>query len=65
LRAAEKPDAYESLKLQTRGRILSEADYKSWCETIDVDNATRERLKSLAPETYIGLAIRLTEIACG
>ena len=65
LRAAGKPDAYESLKQQARGRILSEADFKSWCETFDVDDATRERLKSLSPETYLGLAIRLTEIACG
>jgi adenylosuccinate lyase len=65
LRAAGKPDAYESLKQQTRGRVLAEADYRSWCESIDVDEGTRARLKSLSPETYLGLAIRLTEIACG
>ena len=65
LRAAGKPDAYEALKQQTRGRVLSEADYRSWCETIDVDDVTRERLMSLSPESYLGLAIRLTEIACG
>jgi adenylosuccinate lyase len=65
LRAAGKPDAYESLKQQTRGRVLAEADYRSWCESIDVDEGTRERLKSLSPETYLGLAVRLTEIACG
>jgi adenylosuccinate lyase len=64
LRAAGKPDAYESLKQQTRGRVLEEADYQSWCETVEVDHSTRERLKSLSPETYLGLAIRLTEIAC-
>jgi adenylosuccinate lyase len=65
LRAAGKADAYESLKQQTRGRVLNEADYLSWCEAIDIDDATRDRLKSLSPETYLGLAIRLTEIACG
>jgi adenylosuccinate lyase len=65
LRAAGKPDAYESLKQQTRGRVLSEADYRSWCETVSVDEATRDRLKSLSPDSYLGLAIRLTEIACG
>ncbi len=65
LRAAGEPGAYEALKQQTRGRVLREADYRSWCEAIDVDAATRERLKSLSPETYLGLAIRLTEIACG
>ncbi len=61
LRAAGKPDAYESLKEQTRGRVLTEAEYKSWCEAIDVDDATREKLKALSPESYIGLAIELTD----
>ena len=32
LRAAGKSDAYESLKEQTRGRVLTESDYKAWCE---------------------------------
>jgi adenylosuccinate lyase len=65
LRTAGNLDAYESLKQQTRGRVLDEAEYRSWCDSIDVDDATRQRLKSLSPETYLGLAIRLTEIACG
>lgn len=61
LRAAGKSDAYESLKEQTRGRVLTESDYKNWCNSIDVDNATREKLKALSPESYIGLAVELTE----
>ena len=61
LRAAGKSDAYESLKEQTRGRVLTEFDYKAWCDAIDVNEATREKLKRLSPETYIGLAIELTE----
>lgn len=65
LRAAGKPDAYESLKEQTRGRVLTEADYKTWCDSIDVDNDTRQKLSSLSPETYIGLAIELTDKLMG
>ncbi|MFT3894455.1 MAG: adenylosuccinate lyase [Anaerolineales bacterium] len=65
LRAAGKPDAYESLKEQTRGRILTESDYKTWCEAIDVDEVTRQKLKSLSPETYLGLAIQLTDKLLG
>ena len=61
LRATGKSDAYESLKEQTRGRVLTETDYKAWCDSIDVNNATRAKLKRLSPETYIGLAIELTE----
>ncbi len=61
LRAVGKPDAYESLKEQTRGRVLSEAEYKTWADAIDVDETARARLKDLSPETYIGLAIQLTD----
>ena len=61
LRAAGKSDAYESLKEQTRGRVLTESDYKIWCGSIEVDDETRGRLKNLSPETYIGLAIQLTD----
>jgi adenylosuccinate lyase len=61
LRAAGKPEAYESLKKQTRGQVLTEADYLSWCNSIDADEETRARLKKLSPETYIGLAIELTD----
>lgn len=64
LRAAGKSDAYESLKEQTRGRVLTESDYKAWCNAINVDNATREKLKALSPETYIGLAVELTDRVC-
>jgi adenylosuccinate lyase len=63
LRAAGKSDAYESLKEQTRGRVLTEADYKAWCEEIDVDETTRGKLKALSPESYIGLATELTDRA--
>ena len=61
LRAAGKSDAYESLKEQTRGRVLTESDYKAWCNSIDVDDATREKLKALSPESYFGLAVELTD----
>lgn len=61
LRAAGKSDAYESLKEQTRGKILTEADYKAWCNSIDVDHGTREKLKALSPKSYIGLAVKLVD----
>lgn len=61
LRAAGWTDAYESLKERTQGRVLTEADYKVWCDTIDVDEGTRARLRKLSPEHYIGLAIELTD----
>lgn len=61
LRATGQSGAYESLKEQTRGRILTETNYQSWCETIDVDDEVRASLKSLTPESYIGLAVQLVD----
>jgi len=61
LRAAGKSNAYESLKSQTRGRLLDERSYQLWVERLDVDEETRGHLQSLSPESYIGLAIQLTD----
>ena len=61
LRADGRSDAYESLKEQTRGQVLTEDDYKKWCDTIDVGTATRKKLKALSPENYIGMAVELTD----
>ena len=61
LRAAGRSDAYESLKSQTRGRVLTEADFEAWVEALDVDGETRAKLRSLSPSSYIGLAIQITD----
>ncbi|MDP1547277.1 MAG: adenylosuccinate lyase [Anaerolineales bacterium] len=61
LRAVGRSDAYETLKHQTRGRALTEADFRSWLETLDVDEATLIRLRNLSVETYLGFAIQLTD----
>jgi adenylosuccinate lyase len=65
LRAAGRSDAYETLKAQTRGRVLTETDYRSWLETLDVDNETRAKLQSLTPEKYLGLAVELCDMVIG
>ena len=61
LRAAGRSDAYEALKSQTRGRVLSEDIYRHWVETLDIDDDTRARLLALSPEAYIGLAVQLVD----
>jgi len=61
LRAAGRSDAYESLKSQTRGRVVDEHSYQLWVETLDVDETTRTRLLGLSPQLYIGLAVELTD----
>ncbi|HEU4746826.1 MAG TPA: adenylosuccinate lyase [Anaerolineales bacterium] len=61
LRAAGRSDAYESLKSQTRGRVLDENSYRLWVESLEVSEETRTRLLGLSPESYIGLAVQLVD----
>ncbi|HUE98227.1 MAG TPA: adenylosuccinate lyase [Anaerolineales bacterium] len=61
LRAAGRSDAYESLKSQTRGRVLNERSYRLWVESLPLDEETRVHLLDLSPEAYIGLAVALTD----
>jgi len=61
VRAAGRSDAYESLKSQMQGRVLNKSNYRLWVEALDVDAQTRERLISLSPENYVGLAIQITD----
>jgi adenylosuccinate lyase len=61
LRAAGRGDAYASLKSQTQGRVLSESNYRLWVEALDVNEETREKLISLSPESYIGLAVEIVD----
>jgi adenylosuccinate lyase len=61
LRAAGQADAYESLKSHTRGRVMTEESYKIWVNGLDINEEIRQRLLALSPETYLGLAVELTD----
>ena len=61
LRAAGKSDAYETLKSQTRGSQMDGNSYKSWVEALQVEEEIRRRLLSLSPESYLGVAIQITD----
>ncbi len=61
LRAAGRSDAYESLKSQTRGRVMDRGSYQRWVEALDVDEVTRAKLMSLSPETYLGVAVQIVD----
>jgi len=65
LRAAGRNDAYESLKSQTRGRVIDEGNYRLWVGTLDIDEETRGQLNRLSPESYIGLAIQIVDEVIG
>jgi len=54
------PNAYESLKALTRGQGITRDALEKFIATLDIPETDKARLAALTPETYIGLATRLT-----
>jgi len=54
------PNAYEALKSLTRGQGITREALTEFIATLDIPAADKERLAALTPETYVGLATRLT-----
>ena len=49
-------DAYEQLKNLSRGKKLDKTSYKKFVISLDISNKSKEKLLSLTPAKYIGLA---------
>jgi adenylosuccinate lyase len=53
-------DPYALLKELTRGKRISEADLIAFIDGLDIPTETKDRLKALKPNSYVGLASELT-----
>jgi adenylosuccinate lyase len=62
LRRAKLEQPYEKLKEFLRGRKVSLAQIHTFIESLDVSRDVRRKLLAIAPKTYTGLAVRLTEM---
>ena len=49
-------DAYEQLKNLSRGKKLDKSSYKNFVNSLDISDKSKEKLLSLTPAKYIGLA---------
>tara|TARA_B100002052_G_scaffold127066_1_gene116685 strand:- start:12 stop:170 length:159 start_codon:yes stop_codon:yes gene_type:complete len=47
---------YEQLKNLSRGKKLDKGTYKNFVNSLDISNKAKEKLLSLTPAKYIGLA---------
>jgi adenylosuccinate lyase len=56
MRAHGIADAYDKLKTFTRGRPINKQAMHEFIATLDLPPAAKERLLSLEPGTYVGLA---------
>ncbi len=63
LRTAGVGNPYDLLKELTRGKRLSEIDYHDWIDSLQVEEGVKERLHTLSPLTYTGLAEKIAERA--
>jgi adenylosuccinate lyase len=53
------PEAYEQLKALTRGRRIDAAAVASFVDGLPIPEPEKQRLRTLTPATYLGLAARL------
>ncbi|MYD43774.1 MAG: adenylosuccinate lyase [Gammaproteobacteria bacterium] len=59
MRRAGVADAYEQVKEATRGRRLDRSVYHEMLDSLTLADESRETLKQITPDTYIGLAPKL------
>jgi adenylosuccinate lyase len=62
LRKSGKTDAYEQLKLLTRGKKIDQELITQFVSSLSISSEDKETLLSLCPESYIGLAPQLAEM---
>lgn len=59
MRKAGIANPYEKLKELTRGNIVSRETIYKFIESLDIDNADKQRLLDMSPATYVGMAEEL------
>jgi len=52
------PEPYEKLKALTRGQAVSEDVLMTFVDTLEIPDHEKQRLRSLTPEAYVGLAAK-------
>ena len=62
LRRNGESDGYEQLKALTRGKKVDEKSMRYLIENLDISDSDRKKLLSIRPKSYIGEAIKLTQI---
>ena len=62
LRKNEKEDAYEKLKELTRGHSINQKSLSVFIEKLDIPESDKQKLLSLTPNSYIGLATKLSRL---
>lgn len=63
LRRAGEKDPYSMIASLSRGQRIGQNEWQSWVNGLQISDAVKAKLLELTPETYIGHAERLTDMA--
>ena len=63
LRRAGEQDPYSMVAGLSRGQRIGQSEWQEWVDSLLVDNEIKTTLRDLTPETYIGHAAKLTDMA--
>ncbi|MDD4102618.1 MAG: adenylosuccinate lyase [Kiritimatiellae bacterium] len=61
MRKLGKPNPYEQLKEMTRGKQVNSDSMLRFIQSLDIPKADKQRLMSLSPATYTGIADKLVD----
>jgi adenylosuccinate lyase len=63
LRKARVKDSYSLIASLSKGKRIREGEWQVWVDGLDIQSKIKAQLKVVTPETYIGKAIELTDLA--
>jgi adenylosuccinate lyase len=64
LRKYGRNDAYEILKKESRGKLVTLEDLRLFVVNLDIEDVVKQEILSIMhPEEYIGLAVKLSKVA--
>ena len=55
-------DAYEEIKVLTRGQNINKDSYHELVENLQISNDSKDKLRKLTPLTYLGIASKLAKL---
>jgi adenylosuccinate lyase len=65
LRRTGVKDPYSLIASLSRGQHIGKDEWQTWIDGLDTKASIKKQLEVLTPETYIGKAVKLTELALG
>jgi adenylosuccinate lyase len=63
LRKEGVKDPYSLITSLSKGKHIGKSEWQAWIDRLDIKDSVKIQLKNLSPESYLGKAVELTELA--